>query len=400
MTDVTTARLKHLLAAIIALWVVALAACTPRYFGYDVGLDAISPDGRWATIVEYGGPPPTSQLVRLNLESGDTILLAEDIPSSPESSFSPDGRYVLLRTYNGWALTDVTVGRQVTVTTRREDHVQFLLEGELLVRASDDGQTRFSVVDPADPEKPSLTVNRVRYCFSSQYPDPVCLSGANQSVCARPPISDSVQWVMVNTDYTVSFFAARPGERFSVDTLTQEESEGVTKLLRQQEAIAIRQLVRQWADEDKVLSDEELELRFKELLKAEIKQTAYKDDVLNEEELELQAEDQFQEYVSWFVNSNLSGTLSAYERKLLVLCTEPGEGDTPLYSLYLADLEAGTATIVSTTDWEPRFTFSPDGRQILFEANGDDGRSLYLANSDGSAARPIVEQGVLSPCWH
>jgi dipeptidyl aminopeptidase/acylaminoacyl peptidase len=396
MTGMTTSGLKYLLAVVAVFWLLILSACVRQFAGYDAGLDAISPDDRWATIVEYSEGSPTSQLVRLDLQSGETITLTQNIDSVPESSFSPSNSdYVLFRAHEGWTLANIAAGQQTTITTSRDDHVQFLPDGKLLVIAPDDGLTRFIVVDPPEPESSSLTVDEIRYWFSSQLSYPAHVSGARISVCARPPAPATMQWVMVKPDYTASWLIAKPDE-VSETPLRPEQSKGMIETLRQQEALVQKAIVAEQLTEEieeqaagagKDLNDEELAYRVKEQL-----------EILSDEEIKLRVEDLHENELSKLVSSTLFGILSPDGKKLLVLRQDYDF----LYSLYLVDLEAGTKNIdlSSDTEWVPSFGFSSDGRHILFESSRDGGRSLYLANADGSDIRRVVEQGALSPCWH
>jgi dipeptidyl aminopeptidase/acylaminoacyl peptidase len=398
MIGMTRSRVKYLLAAAAVLWLLALPACVPQFAGHDVGLDAISPDSHWATLVEYSGDPPTPQLVRLDLQSGETMTLVRDIDPRPKSSFSPsDSDYVLFHTQEGWYL-DIAASQPYTVPAKSRDQVQFLPDGELLVidlyDDLTDDLTRFRVFDPPDSASPSKSENLICYWFSNQRRD-LHVGEERKSVGAAGfSAPDTMRWVMVKQDYAVSMLIAGP-DGISVESLRPDQSTGVKETLRRQEAMAQRAVVtdllteeikQQATDAGEDLSDEELAYRVKERL-----------EILSDAEIALRAKDEFGDDLSWVVSLILSGILSPDGGKLLVLCQDQDSQ----YSLFLVDLDTGAGTIELSDDtaWVPSFGFSPDGRHILYEANGEQGRSLYLANSDGSHSR-LVEPGALRPRWH
>jgi TolB protein len=139
----------------------------------------------------------------------------------------------------------------------------------------------------------------------------------------------------------------------------------------------------------------------REQVRQQVKQEADEaEESLSDDELERRVEERLQEKVASYVRASLLGILSPDGKKLLFLRYEVRE--KILYSLYLIDLETGEEPLVlsAETDWIPVATFSPDGRQILFESNRDGGRSLYLANADGTSILRVVKEGALNPCWH
>lgn len=90
-----------------------------------------------------------------------------------------------------------------------------------------------------------------------------------------------------------------------------------------------------------------------------------------------------------------SGVLSADGTRLAFRVNSGGER----YDLYVVDLNTGDwARLVSAADFKIDFGFSPDGRMLAYE-NNIDGRSVWLANADGSAARRLA-LGAQLPEWH
>jgi hypothetical protein len=388
MTPIPGPGLRYLLAAIAAFWVVGLAACAPSS-QWPVGLDALALNGRWATVVEHSGDPPTWRLVLLDLQDAESIALADGVDSRPESSFSPDGSYLLFRTPDGWILRDMDTGRQVQAATR-EEHVQFLPDGELLLTSSDDELSEFLVVpDLALPWERSLLIDRVRYSFSTQRPtrESQLPDEEPRPVCARSAISDPAMWAIVDADGAAFVLVAGPD---GVSVEDRGLSAGLATLLDRQ-AVIVEQTARR-------------------LLEAQVRQEAEEArEVLDEQEVEARVEEQLEEQLETyrsFLDLTLLGVLSPDGDRLLFLLAElveQGDEDlSPVYFLYLIDLATGAEPqpLSSGTEWRPDFAFSPDGSQVLFESNREAARSLYLASSDGTDIRRVALQEALSPCWH
>lgn len=76
-------------------------------------------------------------------------------------------------------------------------------------------------------------------------------------------------------------------------------------------------------------------------------------------------------------------------------------GDGSLYSLYAMDLtrsDGSFVQLVEGANFHIDYTFSPDGREIAYESNAD-GRSIWLANADGSNQRQLATNASL-PEWN
>jgi hypothetical protein len=316
------------------------------------------------------------------------MALAEGVDSWPESSFSPDGSYLLFRTPDGWILRDMDTGQQSQAATG-DEHVQFLPNGQLLVvTSSDDELSEFRVVhDLALPQERSLLIDRVRYSFSTQRPTQESQLAYERArlVCARSAISDPAMWAIVGADGAAFVLVAGPD---GVSVEDRGLSAGLATLLDRQAAIVEAELRAR-------LARESLEEQFRQ-------EAEEAGEVLSEQELDARVEDQLEAYRSLLLDLTLFGTLSPGGTRLLFLLAEFSEDDRPLYSLYLIDLATGAEPqpLSSGTEWQPSFAFSPDGRQVLFESNREGARSLYLASSDGTNIRRVALQEALSPCWH
>lgn len=383
MTHVTVPRLKYWLAALIAFGSVTLAACKPM--PNWVGLDAISADGRWATVVERSGDPATMRLLRLDLETGETNLLADSVAYNPVSSFSPDGRYVVYRAVGGWWLRDLTAGLAITVSEEAEA-IEFLPTGRLLVTSQVDDLKQLETAPPSDPRSRSSLQGGIRYRFSDQPSDPALLDDVSQMPCARPPTSTvQAQWVVIDAGGAVSILT--PARAVQAQRLAPRLSDRVTELLERQAVI-----IESWLAEER------------KKLEKEIKEEAdsQEDVSFSDEEMDTLLEELLAQRRASFMGLTIFGTISPDGNRLFLLRAVPGGGGKDLHSLYLIDLTSDETPQVlsSETEWIPSYAFSPDGQQILFESNLYDGRALYLADADGGDIHPIVEQDALNPCWH
>jgi hypothetical protein len=379
-------RLKRLFALSITVLVVFLAACggssVPQPPDWGVGLDAIAPNGHWGTIVEHSGDPPTCHLTLMKLgeQVGKTYPLNDSTPCSgegrPQSSFSPDGNYLLYRISNGWGITKTnTPSAPPTMAATAQQRVQFLPNGRLLVISTTNDLTDFFDADPASPitsKNPRLS--RVRFIFSVQR----SLGASEPSACADPSLSDSAVWVAINADGDI--FALVAARNHPTQKLGPLNSAFLTKLVKD-----TFNLGRERSKQDIKASD--------------------KGKLLNEEQLEsLLNSPEYATEIALFVRSRLVGTPSPDGTKLLLLYSEKSERGEELYTLKLFNLETGADPLELSTRsvWKPSFTFSPDDRQMLYESNLSPvgGRSLYLVNFDDSDNPHPVARDMVTPCWY
>jgi Tol biopolymer transport system component len=95
-----------------------------------------------------------------------------------------------------------------------------------------------------------------------------------------------------------------------------------------------------------------------------------------------------------------SGVISPDGTKL-VFRTRTGADPNFTYGLYALDLNVNTGSflqLVGNANFRVQFAFSPSGQEVVYESN-DGGRSLWLANADGSNQRKLADGGSL-PDWH
>jgi Tol biopolymer transport system component len=95
-----------------------------------------------------------------------------------------------------------------------------------------------------------------------------------------------------------------------------------------------------------------------------------------------------------------SGVISPDGTKL-VFRTRTGTDPNYTYGLYALDLNVNTGSfvqLVTNANFRVRFAFSPSGQELVYESN-DGGRSVWLANADGSNPRKLADGGTL-PDWH
>jgi hypothetical protein len=95
-----------------------------------------------------------------------------------------------------------------------------------------------------------------------------------------------------------------------------------------------------------------------------------------------------------------SGVISPDGTKL-VFRTRTGTDPNYTYGLYALDLNVNTGSfvqLVANANFRMQFAFSPTGQEVVYESN-DGGRSVWLANADGSNPRKLADGGTL-PDWH
>jgi Tol biopolymer transport system component len=84
----------------------------------------------------------------------------------------------------------------------------------------------------------------------------------------------------------------------------------------------------------------------------------------------------------------------------LAFRTRTGTDPNYTYALYVIDLTVNTGSfvpLVNNANFRVQFAFSPTGQELVYEAN-DGGRSVWIANSDGTNPRKLSDNGSL-PDW-
>jgi Tol biopolymer transport system component len=98
-------------------------------------------------------------------------------------------------------------------------------------------------------------------------------------------------------------------------------------------------------------------------------------------------------------NDITSGVVSPDGSKL-AFRTRVGTNPNYFYGLYVLDLATNTGSFVQLVNNAPfrvLYAFSPDSTGLVYESNID-GRSVWIANSDGSSARKLAD-GASLPDW-
>jgi len=94
-----------------------------------------------------------------------------------------------------------------------------------------------------------------------------------------------------------------------------------------------------------------------------------------------------------------SGVISPDGTKM-AFRTRTGTDPNYTYALYVLDLSVNTgsfAPLVNNANFRIQFAFSPTGQELVYESN-DSGRSVWIANSDGTNPRKLSDNGSL-PDW-
>ena len=94
-----------------------------------------------------------------------------------------------------------------------------------------------------------------------------------------------------------------------------------------------------------------------------------------------------------------SGVISPDGSKM-VFRTRAGSSPNYTYGLYILDLATNTGSfvqLVNNANFRVGFSFSPTGAEIVYESNAD-GRTVWLANGDGSNPRKLADNASL-PDW-
>lgn len=465
--------LRNALLFAIAMLLAGLAACAPRAPQWEVGFDALSPNGDWGTYTEHSGDPAAWRLGLLNLQSGESLILADGLEAPPHSTFSPNEPYLIYQVSDRWFLinyssTDPASNRQEILASEdgNKDEksqklllVQFLPDGELLlmVQGLDSRKNLYTIRDlDGDinrPEIRSIQASRVRYAFPgegapdiqtgfsqlvSSFVAGVSSSTGKVAGCSVPGTLEAIRWALVDESYNVRILVASRSQGVNLEGTLPRLSEAVQSLLQEEEkdieAEVTRQIQDQAKKDGKELSPADLQAQVQEQLRLNPsppsvfispvkKKLLYlrvrsasgdldvnkilADPVASLYLVDLEAPDRMgasgmQRSTLFDVKGLLLPSFSPDGSKVLVLHIQARE-EKSLYSLYLVDLgavEIAPITLSKQTNWAPGFTFSPDGRQILYEADLGNGKGLYLANADSSNPTRLGNQPITSFCWY
>jgi WD40-like Beta Propeller Repeat len=401
-----SSRSRTIVVAVSGLMLLALLVVSCGPSRPEFGLNAISPDGQWATLLE--NPDKALTLASLNLETGTVRELSQAAYRRPESSFSPEGRYVVFRVSDGWTLVDTSSLVTVTVGTSDES-VQFLPDGELLIVAPDPEAHEaalFSAYPSTNsPPKRTLLAEGVKYLIRSNGPGlvlPECGSLASscgvsiQSAAIRvsgarfaadgqaatldveeqvrnyfgfaEPRQDLMSWILVGRDGSASLLKAGRGGWLHEPLLSGPAEMLVQALARQEK------LFRDLANLQRSYFESQLRVQAEE-----------NGQTLSRDEL-APLVDAAVESAFWDrLRQSLLGVVAPDGSRLLMARISPSEPPTISVDLVVLDFEKpSVVSLASDLTWLPFLGFSPDGKEILFESVEEGARGLYVANSDGT----------------
>lgn len=356
--------------------VIFAAACNPS--AQYSGLDAISQDGHWISLLEPSLASPPVQLTLLDLQIKDppVIVVQRGYGSTSISSFSPDGRYLLYEDEQDWKVMEIASGNRKQVASE-DSNVEFLLNDRLLIT---NWQTitptnsitpvlriRASIASPEDPQNWQLITDQGQHYFVSHRTETSELVSAFSSIslpaqieCPLSTNYASEARVIVNEDGVVKVVQANR-QRLNIEELN--------KL-----SVATKDLLD--------AHDEQMRV----LLKTTFSMGTSGEESSTTEETVL---------------SSIAGISSPDGKHLALISTTDISESRKSYSLDLINLEEDQrVTLSSNTDWAPGFLFSPDSNQILYESNLEGERKWYLAESDGSGKRSVSLTDATTVCWH
>lgn len=383
-----------------------------------VGVDAISPEsGRWISVVqsrEVDGEFVGDELVLIDRQREEVSTVIGGERYSGEApiggTFDPNGNYLLTLTWGGWRLTNVETREQSMITDPlvSEDGktnpvvVWSLPNNRVLIQSIVDGLMHFYTASIDRPRDPNLEIKEYLHIFSPQsqvrsFPHLGKVFGnailGNQSLarflpppaltpeCARPREQDRIFWLMIDVNGSVVIMSSRDGI-VSANEVSPGLNQRINDLMNPQLELL---------DIDRAAIEQEIQDN--------------SDEELTPEELAFRVEVQIRLLTAEHIASTFYVEFSPDGTKLLI--TRIGTGNR--YYLDLIDRTSGESsqsTLSIETEWIPHASFSPDGKQIIFESNlpfdnsATRGHWLYLANADGTGIRRIVEGDVLAPCWH
>jgi len=407
---------------LLPLVVLSLASCASDR--WEVGIDSISPDGRWATIVEQPVNSSSATLVLIDLHAQSIAeALANDVSSYPQTQFSFDSRYLVYRNQaRDWVLQDIQDAEALeTIFAESEDEITFLPGKNALVIFSPDENTslfRASLIsDLQNPDEKRALTNiggrLLKYRFNSTpiSSDDSCPSQSGYMNVVIDP--EGVVFALgVEGDDTVTPLS--PGISRRITDLIQSQIDEVYSLFDGDEYLT------SWVQ---ILhpdsTSEEIDIRVESLRAIE----NHEDRIRSLFAIDI-SESTPEELDSWGQTvidgmARFSTTLSPDGTKLLFLRTEiPDSKDagltfeflftptfgTSTHTLFLIDLVVGGEPLRLTqfTGPMPYATFSPDGSHILYETQVGEERLLYLAETEAplDSAKVVARGEFESPCWY
>lgn len=443
----------NFIIALALLGTLVITACGLSNMDF-AGIDTLSPNGRWATIIDG-----ESNLLLMELQSpqNEPTLISDDYFSFFPTSFSPDSKHLLFNINEGWQLFHISTGDSQMVASG-EDWVQFLPGGELLVISSVGVLGQFSIIrDLENIQATEILLDNVQQRFSNRFlladvPGPgfFSLQGCPTNSIASPAV-----WVLVDINNDVYTLIGEPDKPAALNLLSAESASRLMEFLVNIEFWRVS------VDSDGVLMvsrtlggtrlplEPNLASRLKVLvglpengpyeamfnINADDEVTIIVDTAEGPSPRGVSptVTDQLLEWIeqqAWIEENFISqigseefdfvsgifqqfGLPSPDGSKLLFIHLVENQ---PGYFLDLLDLSATASEpipLVEGSEWIPSFNFSPDSRQIVFESNLqlldspetgsalENGRYLYQAVSDGTnVSRLANAQEIVRSCWH
>jgi hypothetical protein len=359
-----------------SIMLILAAACKPS--ARDSGLDAVSQDGHWISLMEPSPATPPAQLTLLDLQIKEppSIVVRRDYSSTSISSFSPDGRYLLYEDQQDWQVMEIASGKRKQVASL-DSHVEFLLNDKLLI-------TTWQTFTPTNSTTP---VTRIRASIASAEDpqDRQLITDQGQHYFVSQGIKTSEGGSIIsNRSFPAQFDCPLP-TNYTSEARVIVNADGVVQVVQaNRQRLTIEELSKLSTATKDILDAHDAQLRV--LLKAATNLGAVEEGSSTMEELVLSA---------------VTGLSSPDGKYLVLISTTDISESQKNSSLDLINLEKDQhVTLSSNTDWTPGFLFSPDSSQILYESSLEGERKWYLAESDGSGKQAVPLTNATTVCWH
>lgn len=378
-----TQPIKIVVLGILGSLLIGCAAAAPGITQRrDIGVESVAPQSGALVISEHFENPATWKLTSVGPSGKSSQTLGDSDDPVLSTNFSPDGKYMLVLTRNGWAKVDATTGKQESLVAgaREVQFAQFLPNGQILIvsNQSDRAQT-FTVADPTQSGLPVVKqIDDIRYSFSNQRPklevllptplrpndtQPFAANIITEVTSCLPSASGDAVWLLVKSDGYAFLLAAGQAPNSTMQKPLSANASELIALMEAQREGLLTYLAK--------TGNGAASLAFSDLIPM---------------------------ITNAITNAKLSP--NTIHPRLLFLLIQPDDSLNLQFTLHLLNLETNTQQILSTrTNWMPSFGFSPDGGQIFYEAEDGHGiHTLNIADADGGNSREIA-QNVKGACW-